>query len=271
LVIDDGSTDGSVDVIKTYRKRGVELIVKHNEGVVATKNLGIRQSETSWTVFLDADDIMEPDYLKVLYNKANKTRADVVYTDMRYFGVRDGTMQAGRFNLKRLLHGNFIHNSALISTSLLKQVGGYKTEMNGGYEDWELYITLAEHGANFDYVAKPLLHYRQHDLGSSRNAGAEVRAKQLWEMVHTLHAGTYRKYNGLLYKLQRGFQEVFKHPVLPVLAITLIPVGFAYGLKCFAAGFRDKILHYLRTYAEGSSGTKQQEQAEESPDQPQQP
>ena len=190
IVIDDGSTDGSLDVALRYEGR-VRVITKPNEGVVSAKNLAIKQIETTWTVFLDADDVLPPEYLGVLTSKAAEGHYDVVYCDLVYIGAVNGRSIAGPFHVSRLLSGNFIHNSALVSTDVLRSVGGFKQEMAAGYEDWELYLSFAEHGARFGYVPEMFLGYRQHEQSTSRNGAALEVALDLHQMVRLLHPKLY--------------------------------------------------------------------------------
>lgn len=253
IVIDDGSEDNSVNIARSYKDRGVEVVSKKNEGVIKTKNLGIKLSRTTWTIFLDADDVLESNYIESVYKKARKGSFDVVYTDMRYFGVKNDLIRGGSFNFKRLLHGNFIHNSALISTTLLKVSGGYKDEMNGGYEDWELYITLAEHGAKFGYIPQALLKYRQHDLANSRNAAAQDKAKHLWDNVHSFHARSYKKHKGLKHKLRRLFVETVKHPSLILVIPVLIPASIIFAIPGSIANVKAHLVHYIHTYIKSIS------------------
>lgn len=234
IVIDDGSTDNSRGIVRKYKDKGVELVEKPNGGVVSTKNLGIKLSTTSWTVFLDADDILEPDYLEMVYKRSASGNFDIVYTDMKYFGAKDEVLKAGSYNFNRFIGtGNFVHNSALISTHLLKQVGGYKNVMKGGYEDWELYITLAEAGASFGYVAKPLLRYRQHGQHSSRNVNAEAEAKRLWKMVQDLHRHSFTQYNFSFHRIWKMIARTTQNPFLPLVAIAVLPLCLLAAIKAF--------------------------------------
>lgn len=271
IVIDDGSTDGSRTIIKRYKKDGVELVEKPNSGVIATKNLGIKLSTTSWTVFLDADDKLTPDYLELVY-KRSSSGYDVVYTDIQYFGARDDVLKAGSYNFNRFIGtGNFVHNSALISTFLLKQVGGYKEVMRGGYEDWELYITLAEAGARFGYVAKPIMLYRQHQQHSSRNAGAEAEAKRLWATVHDLHAHSFRTYSFSFYKLWKIIIRIYHNPLLPFIAIAVLPLCLLAAIKAFFVTFFKRFAYRVRNYLHRKDELERQQQEKEDllwPDRP---
>ena len=65
IVVDDGSTDRSVDIASTYIDRGLKLIQQTNQGQCAAANTGYRASQGAYIKFFDADDIMHPHMLRL--------------------------------------------------------------------------------------------------------------------------------------------------------------------------------------------------------------
>jgi GT2 family glycosyltransferase len=248
IVINDGSTDTSLDEINKFKGNPIVTIVdKKNEGVIAAKNLGIKMSKTYWTMFLDADDLIDEDTLRTMLKSVDLDgRVDVIYSDMKLFGnVRD-YFRARPFQAHTFLAQNYINNTTLINTTSLKRTGGYKQEMAGGLEDWELYVTLFEQGARFRYIPQPLVHYRQHSGAiTSRNTqlqDVEIGRKH-FELIRSLHPGCYRKYNSKLrygVRIINSLYLLFRHPGVIVVIIRSIPGAIVQGLR--------HTLHSARVY-----------------------
>ena len=178
--------------------------------------------------------------------KAQEKLADVTYTDMEYFGHIKGIHKSRKFNLNALLKENFIHNSALISTDRLREINGYKNEMSGGYEDWELYISLAEAGSSFAHVPEDIFMYRQRTV--SRNIEAKEIAEKLHELVRSLHLETYGKYNHGLFRVTDIFKRVCRNPEIIFIASCLLPISLLGGLRGFVSGYKKSFSFRLRKY-----------------------
>lgn len=80
IFINDGSTDGSFDVISSYQQKDarIQLIHQQNQGVSAARNKGIALANGQYIGFLDADDYIETDFLAQLYQKAQSHSVDIV-------------------------------------------------------------------------------------------------------------------------------------------------------------------------------------------------
>lgn len=79
ILVDDGSTDSSGTICDSYAERDsrVKAFHKQNEGVSAARDFGVAHSKGEYIAFIDADDYIAEDYLKILYHDINKYHADI--------------------------------------------------------------------------------------------------------------------------------------------------------------------------------------------------
>ena len=67
IIVDDGSTDNSIEIIQQFNDSRIKLIQQTNSGVSAARNNGIKNASGDWIAFLDADDWWHPEYLKNIH------------------------------------------------------------------------------------------------------------------------------------------------------------------------------------------------------------
>lgn len=80
IVIDDGSTDNTYQILKDYQQKDfrIEIIHQSNGGVSKARNNGLKSAKGQWICFIDADDYIETDYCKNMLNKVKELEADVL-------------------------------------------------------------------------------------------------------------------------------------------------------------------------------------------------
>lgn len=251
IVINDGSTDNSLDVIKKYKDK-VQIIDHENQGIIRTKNIGIEKAQGEWIIFLDADDKLEPTYIEETLRYARANNKDVVYTDMQYFGSKKKIFEARPYSRGSLLNGNYINNSALHRRSFLQRVGGYKQEMKDGYEDWEINISVAEKGAKFGYIPKPLMLYRQHSQTSQRNDNAIEKAAEIIKIVRSLHRKSYFIHKFKIYQFVSLSVKIIKNPLLIIVIALALPLAIfrawiAFPLAMVFHAWARIVKHYINS------------------------
>lgn len=181
IVVDDGSTDDTVAIVRAVRDPRLRLIHNDFAGVSAARNLGARYASGEWLLFLDADDRLRPGAVATLLAAARGApRAVLVYGDYntidsegRQIGRRDllkGRCKPSGDVLARLAAGNFIVNGgiALARTEAFRAIGGFDTSLRY-CEDWHCWCRLAAIG-EFEFAPKLLLDYRLHTTNTMNAA-----------------------------------------------------------------------------------------------------
>jgi glycosyltransferase involved in cell wall biosynthesis len=200
IVVDDGSTDGTCDVVEALRARDsrLRLIRQANGGVGAARNAGIAAASGKYIAPIDADDVWEPEKTdsQVAVLEEWGDSAGFAYCWTRLIS-EDGELRScqprcvaeGRVFLA-LFFRNFTHNasSPMFRAAVLREVGGYATreEQGGaqGCEDWELCLRVAE---RYEVCLAPkyLVNYRVREAGMSCNASGMEKSFQ-WMVRATL-------------------------------------------------------------------------------------
>jgi glycosyltransferase involved in cell wall biosynthesis len=181
IVVDDGSTDGTLEVLGQF-ERQVRVHAQANGGVARARNAGVRLATGSWIAFLDADDEWLPHKIE---RQLACRDVPMSFTDRYNFGVigdlpelqsKATPMRGGDVFVPLLRDGNFITlTSVMMRRELFEAMGGFYTGLNGT-EDWDLWLRIAEkHPIGF--VDEPLVRYRLHPGGISRNFARMCRER----------------------------------------------------------------------------------------------
>lgn len=95
ICIDDGSTDGSLDILKEYQSADerVRIVTETNAGPGIARNNGIRRARGQYLAFLDADDFFEATLLEELYNAAEADELDIAIADYDVYNSRKATFE----------------------------------------------------------------------------------------------------------------------------------------------------------------------------------
>lgn len=174
IVVDDGSTDNSKEIVYSFNDKRIVYI---NEGKVGNvsmlRNIGIRVSNGEYIAFCDDDDMWMKDKLEKLmeYLKTEKivcSNANVIDTNDKELFARITDFDCDRYvDLYQLLRDNRIQTSCVIvHKDVLFDVGLFDEANGNRSEDWCVWIKIAEK-YNIKYVNKALVSYRIHDKNLS--------------------------------------------------------------------------------------------------------
>jgi glycosyltransferase involved in cell wall biosynthesis len=119
IVVDDGSSDDTAQIVESLRSPLIELVRTPNQGVARARNLGIEKSTAGWVAFLDADDVWMPGKLQAQLAAAQEQGAGFVCGAVSAQSV----MPSGFIAAKVLARGNFVATSSvLVKRSVLLQI-----------------------------------------------------------------------------------------------------------------------------------------------------
>ena len=180
IVVDDGSTDETPQVLERYGSR-VRTIRLEGVGLAKACNIGIRQSHGKYIVRLDADDFFDERLLLVLANVLDRnSNIHLVYPD--YYRVNaDGEVVelvrlARVYDEVRLLDVNPLAAGAMYRREAYETIGGYDEELRQ-QEDYDFWLRFTKRFI-VENVNLPLMYYRRHDVSMSTNLGGKLDARR---------------------------------------------------------------------------------------------
>ena len=112
ILVNDGSTDSSEDIIKSYKDKRIKYFKNKNQGIGKTRNFGIDKATGKYLMFLDSDDYLDINACEKLYNKAIKEKSDLVVFD--FYRVEE--------TLKEVTINNFKSSSLKENPNLLLDI-----------------------------------------------------------------------------------------------------------------------------------------------------
>lgn len=180
IIIDDGSTDNSLEIIRSYHDKRIVLIEKtENTGLSKSLNIGMDIAKGEFIARMDSDDISEPSRFEkqVAFLKSNHDHV-VCGTYARFIGNVFKKIKSGVYNFDlpsreifqiRLMFANFpsiVHPSAMFNHKLLIQNGIRYDERYRFAQDYKMWVDCCKVAECANYP-EFLLQYRIHDASVS--------------------------------------------------------------------------------------------------------
>lgn len=221
LVVDDGSQDGTADVVRSMAAADPRLQLLRNagpRGAASARNHGLAQAKGEWVAFLDGDDLWMPDNLRLKLdaarsdpttqivssdfyneNRANRTvppeqwptlRQSLLEMWQRHVGAppENGSAQVLHIDrlLERFLADEVLGNTGtfLIRRQAVEAFGGFDLSLSVG-EDLFLWLQLAAREQRMLFVHRPLMFYRYRpgSLTNSADAAHAINAERFCRML----------------------------------------------------------------------------------------
>jgi glycosyltransferase involved in cell wall biosynthesis len=179
IVIDDGSTDKTVDVVQSIMDNRIKLFFYENGGVSVARNRAIKNATGKYIAFLDADDLWTNNKLeRQLATLEANPEAKIAYSRTRYIDEKENCLyecEPVSFEgniLEELLLTNFLITSSnpLICHQAIRSVGGFDSSLKSS-EDWDCYLKLA---ARYSFAVVPEYQILYRKSQSLNNLSANV-------------------------------------------------------------------------------------------------
>jgi len=248
VLVDDASDDDTGIIGQEYTRIGVKHVRVDFRDVAKARNHGAGLcGNAGYLCFVDADDYLPPDYLRLLRGGMTDPRVAVTYPQCDRFNE---TKELGLspwivpFDPVRLRRQNFACATSLIRRQALEQVGGWQS-YKYGLHDWDLWLRIVRAGWTMQYVKDTALRYRLHNGSMSDerhgnfDCGAEVMSRSQLTAVVTL-------FSGRVWMLDRWFESLAAIE-WPRESLHLVAVDNSRD-PAFASRLREKLDGWRHTY-----------------------
>jgi glycosyltransferase involved in cell wall biosynthesis len=185
IVVDDGSTDCTSEVVHSFGNR-VRYVRKSNGGLASARNLGIRRAKGEFLLFLDADDELEPEAIECMYDAFSKLSSDYALITCSFIKINDvgdvigiqGSVPAGDADIscRQLVLRNRFPVTALARRIAIVECGMFDPEYGTtlGSEDRDMWVRISAI-YKIHMLTKPLLRKREHGRNMSSHASNQSR------------------------------------------------------------------------------------------------
>ena len=182
IIIDDGSTDNSREIIEKYKDlKNIRIVYQKNKGLNVTNNIALRAARGKYIVRLDADDYFSPNALELLLEKLESdSKLGMVFPDYFIVDTQGEVLERQKrhdFDNEVKLFDQAAHGACtMIRVQFLREIGGYDESFScqDGYELWVKFTSKFK----VSNINEPLFYYRKHgkNLTSNEDRILDTRA-----------------------------------------------------------------------------------------------
>lgn len=210
ILVNDGSTDRSIEIVKKFIKEYPEKIVyleKENGGLSDARNFGLNYAKGEYIAFLDSDDYIEIEMYENMYQLAEKDNSDMVECDFYWeYPDKKKVDQAKLYNGKkemlekvRVVAWNKLIKRDILEKTNIRFPKGYR------YEDVEFTYKLIPYIEKVSFFNKTMVHYIQRE-GSISNSQNE-RNKDIFDVLE--HVIEYYKEKNIYEEYKQQIEYVY--------------------------------------------------------------
>ena len=203
IIVNDGSTDQeSIDVLKQYENdEKIRIINIKNKGLANARNVGAEAAKGEFVAFIDADDKIDktfyPKAINILHQYDN---VSYVYSWVQYFEGSTAVWPTFNIHIPYLLCANMLAAYSVIRKNDFLNFGKNRIKMEYGMEDYDGWVSLAEHGCLGVSIPEKLNLYRVRKDSMSRQFNKKMRI-YLYQISRDGHEKIFEKYSKEIYML----------------------------------------------------------------------
>ena len=183
ICIIDGTKDASASLIEKMNDPRVSILEQENRGATYTRNRGLSLATGEYILFLDQDDVIEPDFIESAVREIVRTGSTGVAVNGYRIDAKGRVIRRmyrinkPKLTLKSLLKGNQLCTSSqvLLKRDSLAAIGGFDVSADQA-DDWDMWLRHAR-GGKLVFLDRYLLSYRLHDANQSRNVDKMLKSE----------------------------------------------------------------------------------------------
>ena len=243
IIVDDGSTDNTTEVIATIKDERLKCIhLLQNMGACAARNKGIDEANGEYIAFQDSDDIWYPDKLKLQMDYIRKTSADMVYCGIKRRAENSVKVipKHNRLGYEPSLESLLRNNEISTQTMLMRREVAESIKFDTSFrrlQDWDFSLRAVSAGYRVKYMGGPLVSSVVRDDSITTIISSEQAYLHLLDM-HKYEYSCFPKAKAHIYYIisyrYRGIDNVKVGEYLKksLLLYTNVRVIFIYMLNC---------------------------------------
>jgi len=167
LFSDDGSTDGSIDYIKSLKNKKIKIFLSKNQGIEKISNKALKKAKGKFIVRVDSDDCLKKNFAEIMLRKIRKTNYAFVYPNYHMIDIRGKfikNISLPKFNPSEIFkRGDFLASGTVFARKQIKSLKFYnESNKNSGLENYELILKLLLLNKKGRHIKKNLFYYRKH-------------------------------------------------------------------------------------------------------------
>lgn len=197
IIIDDGSDDLETKrILKEISDERIKVLESFRLRPAGARNLGIQEATGKYILPVDSDDRIAPTYIeKAITVLENNKNIGVVYCYAELFGEQTGKWDLPDYKFEHMLLDNIVFVTSMFRKEDWEQVGGFKTNMEHGMEDYDFWLSILELGREIYQIPETLFYYRIKPQSRTTEfmENSEV-VKATYHMIYDNHIVFFEQY-----------------------------------------------------------------------------